>query len=135
MGQTRARRLEPVAPAEARHAVGRSGRAGLQFGDGHTLGLVAAHAGLGGGRSGRLLGTDGHCGDSGQPDTDGAEPGSAPSVSRSEEHTSELQSLMRISYAVLSLKKKKTTTSKHTTQRKKTSKQHRQDCLTRVLPR
>src|SRR3546814_1421208 len=29
---------------------------------------------------------------------------------RSEEHTSELQSLMRISYAVLCLKKKKTTT-------------------------
>src|SRR3546814_7931859 len=30
---------------------------------------------------------------------------------RSEEHTSELQSLMRISYAVFCLKKKKTTTS------------------------
>src|SRR3546814_7709786 len=33
---------------------------------------------------------------------------------RSEEHTSELQSLMRISYAVFCLKKKKTTTSQHT---------------------
>src|SRR3546814_4613601 len=33
---------------------------------------------------------------------------------RSEEHTSELQSLMRISYAVFCLKKKKTTTNKHT---------------------
>src|SRR3546814_8478316 len=31
-----------------------------------------------------------------------------PSFSRSEEHTSELQSLMRISYAVFCLKKKKT---------------------------
>src|SRR3546814_6492564 len=31
---------------------------------------------------------------------------------RSEEHTSELQSLMRISYAVFCLKKKKTSTSK-----------------------
>src|SRR3546814_5986341 len=31
--------------------------------------------------------------------------------SRSEEHTSELQSLMRISYAVFCLKKKKTTTT------------------------
>src|SRR3546814_2070702 len=31
-------------------------------------------------------------------------------VARSEEHTSELQSLMRISYAVFCLKKKKTTT-------------------------
>src|SRR3546814_4978747 len=30
-----------------------------------------------------------------------------PSLSRSEEHTSELQSLMRISYAVFCLKKKK----------------------------
>src|SRR3546814_2091069 len=32
----------------------------------------------------------------------------APTVRRSEEHTSELQSLMRISYAVFCLKKKKT---------------------------
>src|SRR3546814_9805702 len=37
-------------------------------------------------------------------------------VRRSEEHTSELQSLMRISYAVFCLKKKK---KKHTTQRGK----------------
>src|SRR3546814_7234035 len=36
-------------------------------------------------------------------------------VGRSEEHTSELQSLMRISYAVFCLKKK-TTTTKNTTQ-------------------
>src|SRR3546814_3860482 len=35
-------------------------------------------------------------------------------VNRSEEHTSELQSLMRISYAVFCLKKKKTT-KPHTT--------------------
>src|SRR3546814_8010075 len=34
---------------------------------------------------------------------------------RSEEHTSELQSLMRISYAVFCLKKKKATHLKHTT--------------------
>src|SRR3546814_4673426 len=33
-----------------------------------------------------------------------------PARGRSEEHTSELQSLMRISYAVFCLKKKKTTT-------------------------
>src|SRR3546814_2363297 len=33
----------------------------------------------------------------------------APGYERSEEHTSELQSLMRISYAVFCLKKKKTT--------------------------
>src|SRR3546814_3528481 len=36
----------------------------------------------------------------------GAEPAKLP-VARSEEHTSELQSLMRISYAVFCLKKKK----------------------------
>src|SRR3546814_9917748 len=35
---------------------------------------------------------------------------------RSEEHTSELQSLMRISYAVFCLKKKKTTTPQNNTQ-------------------
>src|SRR3546814_7383288 len=35
---------------------------------------------------------------------------------RSEEHTSELQSLMRISYAVFCLKKKTTTTTRTTTQ-------------------
>src|SRR3546814_9132401 len=35
-------------------------------------------------------------------------------VRRSEEHTSELQSLMRISYAVFCLKKKNTTTMKNT---------------------
>src|SRR3546814_3482006 len=36
-------------------------------------------------------------------------------ASRSEEHTSELQSLMRISYAVFCLKKKKHQTNKYTT--------------------
>src|SRR3546814_1154399 len=34
-------------------------------------------------------------------------------LDRSEEHTSELQSLMRISYAVFCLKKKKTSTTTH----------------------
>src|SRR3546814_10735358 len=38
-----------------------------------------------------------------------AELGTHCAMSRSEEHTSELQSLMRISYAVFCLKKKKTT--------------------------
>src|SRR3546814_10014426 len=37
-----------------------------------------------------------------------ADPGGLQLVRRSEEHTSELQSLMRISYAVFCLKKKKT---------------------------
>src|SRR3546814_3303106 len=36
-------------------------------------------------------------------------------IDRSEEHTSELQSLMRISYAVFCLKKKNTRTRFHTT--------------------
>src|SRR3546814_10650069 len=36
-----------------------------------------------------------------------------PDPARSEEHTSELQSLMRISYAVFCLKKKKTNTTQH----------------------
>src|SRR3546814_3177781 len=39
--------------------------------------------------------------------------GAAGRTRRSEEHTSELQSLMRISYAVFCLKKKKKTTNKY----------------------
>src|SRR3546814_11067261 len=42
-----------------------------------------------------------------------------PSNSRSEEHTSELQSLMRISYAVFCLKKKKKTKPTRNTQKKR----------------
>src|SRR3546814_3100068 len=41
-------------------------------------------------------------------------PDSTKPGSRSEEHTSELQSLMRISYAVFCLKKKKQITTKNT---------------------
>src|SRR3546814_9150791 len=41
----------------------------------------------------------------------GAQPRMVRTVERSEEHTSELQSLMRISYAVFCLKKKKNITS------------------------
>src|SRR3546814_3707105 len=39
-----------------------------------------------------------------------------PQAERSEEHTSELQSLMRISYAVFCLKKKKNITNHHKSQ-------------------
>src|SRR3546814_8106541 len=46
------------------------------------------------------------------PQLPGADPGSQ---ARSEEHTSELQSLMRISYAVFCLKKKKTNKHRNTT--------------------
>src|SRR3546814_2546800 len=42
----------------------------------------------------------------------------APSSSRSEEHTSELQSLMRISYAVFCLKNKNKTIQERTTTKK-----------------
>src|SRR3546814_6343670 len=38
--------------------------------------------------------------------------GAPPCIPRSEEHTSELQSLMRISYAVFCLKKKRNTTAR-----------------------
>src|SRR3546814_8925477 len=48
----------------------------------------------------------------------GAHAGFSIDAGRSEEHTSELQSLMRISYAVFCLKKKNTTiTLKHNRQR------------------
>src|SRR3546814_10739219 len=47
----------------------------------------------------------------------------APNSLRSEEHTSELQSLMRISYAVFCLKKKK---NKHTISQKHTSTENTQ---------
>src|SRR3546814_9268650 len=40
----------------------------------------------------------------------------SPPAARSEEHTSELQSLMRISYAVFCLKKKNTKNGHHTTE-------------------
>src|SRR3546814_10544079 len=44
---------------------------------------------------------------------------------RSEEHTSELQSLMRISYAVFCLKKKKTKQTKQSTTKSTTKHRHR----------
>src|SRR3546814_7945695 len=43
-------------------------------------------------------------------------PAHGPRHRRSEEHTSELQSLMRISYAVFCLKKKKKTTKRRETE-------------------
>src|SRR3546814_1482152 len=42
-----------------------------------------------------------------EPRRGGIQPATAQGTQRSEEHTSELQSLMRISYAVFCLKKKK----------------------------
>src|SRR3546814_7277930 len=63
-------------------------------------------------RCGALRRRAAHGAGQGVPPTAGgrASPGL---VNRSEEHTSELQSLMRISYAVFCLKKKKTIQQKH----------------------
>src|SRR3546814_1028058 len=49
-------------------------------------------------------------------------------VARSEEHTSELQSLMRISYAVFCLKKKKTTKKCRSTHHKHTRMKRTKTC-------
>src|SRR3546814_5896813 len=51
-------------------------------------------------------------------DYEGIRLGAEAGISRSEEHTSELQSLMRISYAVFCLKKKNTTKNSHSTRHK-----------------
>src|SRR3546814_6921015 len=52
---------------------------------------------------------EGHGVERGDPTPFGREPENEAEQHRSEEHTSELQSLMRISYAVFCLKKKKKT--------------------------
>src|SRR3546814_8707384 len=79
----------------------------------HGIAIVDAHRGIGVGQLGDRMGGRLGVGDS------VSHPGDSISIkhgrlhgrrkrnSRSEEHTSELQSLMRISYAVLCLKKKK----------------------------
>src|SRR3546814_8228469 len=61
----------------------------------------------------------------GQP-YDSIARGNAADIDRSEEHTSELQSLMRISYAVFCLQKKIHTTvhTKHDTNNKNNHKKH-----------
>src|SRR3546814_1082075 len=69
------------------------------------------------GLAGRRYGLRARSPDRGYTATGLDEP--AQALWRSEEHTSELQSLMRISYAVFCLKKKKNTTNKnHTTKAK-----------------
>src|SRR3546814_12353486 len=67
---------------------------GPDHGD-HRHGPFAGHHGRGRGRG------------EGRPVRDPARARLRPGPGRSEEHTSELQSLMRISYAVFCLKKKK----------------------------
>src|SRR3546814_1382426 len=74
----------------------RSGLAGIGRRQQGAAGVVLEQVG-------QPAGTAGH-GRSGKPER-------KPAMGRSEEHTSELQSLMRISYAVFCLKKKKTKTT------------------------
>src|SRR3546814_3232532 len=59
-----------------------------------------------------------------------SDAGSVSFGGRSEEHTSELQSLMRISYAVFCLKKKKTSRKQQKSNADKKNKQHKQRILT-----
>src|SRR3546814_5021639 len=85
-----------------RHAVGRArhrpGQARLHGAGGDTADAGADAATQGGVRSRRHP----------QPGQAAAAVSTRDGLARSEEHTSELQSLMRISYAVFCLKKKKT---------------------------
>src|SRR3546814_2366798 len=70
-----------------------------------------------------------------QPSTDGGELRAGPAI-RSEEHTSELQSLMRISYAVFCLKKKKKTTvhkTKHQRYKRHTNQHNRNTATVTIL--
>src|SRR3546814_5343494 len=77
---------------------------------GELVGAVDGRAGVGRGhagrRGGRRRGRSGRRGRRGNDDHAFARRGNAIGAARSEEHTSELQSLMRISYAVFCLKKK-----------------------------
>src|SRR3546814_2645298 len=87
----------------------RSDRAGNRAGTGG--GPVGAGAGRAGKGDGPVGAGAGRAGKGGGP------------VGRSEEHTSELQSLMRISYAVFCLKKKKQST--HTDKNRRSETQNR----------
>src|SRR3546814_6495909 len=62
----------------------------------------------------RVLDQDAHPLALTNPDLRPGDAAVGPDGGRSEEHTSELQSLMRISYAVFCLKKKKTEKRRHT---------------------
>src|SRR3546814_2042420 len=68
--------------------------------------IVIATPASDGGASGRNFLVLGRLGSRNGNDSRRFPPGAAALTGRSEEHTSELQSLMRISYAVLCLKKK-----------------------------
>src|SRR3546814_2697436 len=73
------------------------GGGGIEGAEGHVIGAVL---GRHHGEMARIV--------AGDPDDGiGADPAPRLGIGRSEEHTSELQSLMRISYAVFCLKKKK----------------------------
>src|SRR3546814_4497884 len=81
---------------------------GLRFGHGSCLGVAVG--GVGATEAVELgAASDGSSGD-GKACSEAATSTRTVSALRSEEHTSELQSLMRISYAVFCLKKKNTNT-------------------------
>src|SRR3546814_4446972 len=63
---------------------------------------------------------------------DAALPGAAPWLGRSEEHTSELQSLMRISYAVFCLKKKRK--QKHISDNEANKQEHIRKLMYNIKP-
>src|SRR3546814_5174334 len=86
---------------------GSESRAQPVKGDPAFPGAVGYGAAAKGGRGGRILGVD-TLADGGPGSLRACIDATGPRV-RSEEHTSELQSLMRISYAVFCLKKKITT--------------------------
>src|SRR3546814_4275851 len=94
----------------------------LQFAGGahHAAGFNAANGGNLQGDAGTRHISTGHTEDTHQPLTriGGAADDLQRSLARSAEHTSELQSLMRISYAVFCLKKQKITTNRPVDQTK-----------------
>src|SRR6056297_1758337 len=106
-----------LGPCTATAAIGPPGPTGPQ-GVAGPIGPQGAPGPIG------AQGATGPIGPQGVPGPTGAQgvPGPTGPQGRSEEHTSELQSLRRISYAVFCLKKKKKKTKKHNTdlqQRKK----------------
>src|SRR3546814_7284976 len=79
----------------------------------HAAGIIGAHAGVVGvGGAVLQLGRVARQVEQQRRKTGEMDVFEGPVTERSEEHTSELQSLMRISYAVFCLKKKKTQTNK-----------------------
>src|SRR3546814_7341690 len=90
------------------HGVGRELDIDHRAGDGHDAAVLQGGGALGHGHV-RSPGSKGGRATGGRRGRHGCRRGRIRSKRRSEEHTSELQSLMRISYAVFCLKKKNKT--------------------------